>query len=670
MQATLWILAILTTIAAGYFTYRSDVNRAVPKPWLTALLRSLVIALVWLLLLAPSIHINKEETQQPVVVFLQDESASVPASLKGDTAAYHKQADELLGKLKSKFRVVTWGFGGNIVRDSLFHYKQPVTDISAALAGAQEYYGQQNLGAVIMATDGRFNQGIHPLFQNLALRAPLYTVAIGDTAVVKDLRIARTYSNRTAALNSQFEIRTDIVAAACNGYSGAAQLLEGNNQIQSTAISINSDRFDKSISFTVKAATTGLHHYVLVLPTAQGEINTANNRHDVFVEVVEEKKNILILSAAPHPDIAALREALTGLETYNVTVRTTDNMPALNDYQVVILHGLPGSNFNLPAGFNKPAWYIISGNSNAAVPTSAASLQINPGALHDVYAAVNPAFPAFNIPAHANAVLDKLPPLNTPIGNVQPGANSQSLFYQKGGNNLPLWLVQSGAVPQAVLLGEGLWRWRLYEYRYFHNHEVVDEYIRQTVSLLAANVHENPFRAELPKYEWSDGENVTLNAYLLNASNEQINTPDAVLTLKDSAGRAQNFTFERNGNAYRLNMGIQPGGTYTYAAKTTYNGKAYTAGGSFVVSGTPLELTETGADYPLLYSLAKKYNGNVLPARNMAQLYDSLLKNENIRPVIHTTEESLPLVDWKWYFFLILLFVSGEWLLRKYWLAQ
>src|SRR4051812_31394560 len=104
MQVTLWILAILTTVAAGFFSYRSDVNRAVPKPWLTALLRSLVIALVWLLVLAPSIHISKQETQQPVVVFLQDESASIPASLKGDTATYHKQAGNLLEKLKSRFR--------------------------------------------------------------------------------------------------------------------------------------------------------------------------------------------------------------------------------------------------------------------------------------------------------------------------------------------------------------------------------------------------------------------------------------------------------------------------------------------------------------------------------------------------------------------------------------
>jgi hypothetical protein len=42
----------------------------------------------------------------------------------------------------------------------------------------------------------------------------------------------------------------------------------------------------------------------------------------------------------------------------------------------------------------------------------------------------------------------------------------------------------------------------------------------------------------------------------------------------------------------------------------------------------------------------------------------------SIKPVIQTNVQSVPLVDWKWYFLLILIFAVAEWLLRKYWLAQ
>ena len=79
---------------------------------------------------------------------------------------------------------------------------------------------------------------------------------------------------------------------------------------------------------------------------------------------------------------------------------------------------------------------------------------------------------------------------------------------------------------------------------------------------------------------------------------------------------------------------------------------------------------ETGADYRLLYSLAQKYSGSFVPYTSVGTLYDSITANERIAPVIQTETRTAPLVDWKWYFFFILLLAVAEWLLRKYWLAQ
>ena len=161
-----------------------------------------------------------------------------------------------------------------------------------------------------------------------------------------------------------------------------------------------------------------------------------------------------------------------------------------------------------------------------------------------------------------------------------------------------------------------------------------------------------------------------MHATLLDANNEQVNTPDVGLTITDSAGRKHEFSFERSGTDYSLNVGIWAGGNYTYAAHATYNGKALTATGNFVVESMPLELMEQGADYPLLYGLAKKYNGAFVPASAMSTLYDSINRNDRIKPLIRTNTETVPFVDRKRYFFLILVIAVAEWLLRKYWLAQ
>ncbi len=680
MQWIFWFIAIILSLGAGYWVYRTDKRRAVPYPWLTSLLRSLVVFFTLLLILVPTIIITKNVVEKPIVLLLQDNSRSIANALGNDSAAYRKNVEGLTQRLSEKYKVVQWAFGNMVQTDSIFQYHQAATDISAALSRAQEFFGMQNLGAVILATDGRYNQGMNPLYQQLAIHSSLYTVALGDSAVQKDIRIAKAYSNKVVTINSSFEIRADIVAERCIGYNNSVMIKEEGGMLSSVPVSVNTGKYDRSVSFTIKASKAGLHHYTISVPEAEGEKNTVNNRKDIFVEVVEEKKNILIASAAPHPDVNAIKEALSGLESYKVTVCGADNFPAsLSVYNVIILHGLPSLRNNIVPivlAAKKPVWLILGAQSGIPAVNSLAPLThatVFPAQPHNVSAMYRAAFNAFTLPQNIQSVTDKMPPLSVSVGTIQQGPGANILFTQNTGaisQQMPLWILQQGNVPSAILVGEGLWRWRLYEFKNFNDHNVIDECIRQTVAFLAANNNEKPFTVALPKYVWSDQEAISLNAYLLNANNQQVNTPDVQFTIADSAGRKQNFSFERSGSAYSLNIGIWAGGSYTYSARTTYNDKPYMASGSFVVERMPLELMESGADYPLLYSLATKYNGGFVTAANVSTLYDSITRNERVKPLIITNTETVPLVDRKWYFFIILLIAVTEWLLRKYWLAQ
>lgn len=678
MQWIYWLIAVILSAGAGYWVYRADKRRVVPYPWMTALLRSLVVFFTLLLILVPTIVITKNITEQTIVLLLQDNSRSIVNALGPNAEGYKKNVQELTRKLSGKYKVVQWGFGSAVQTDSIFEYKQAATDISAALARVQEYYGMQNLGAVILATDGRYNQGMNPLYQQLSLHSALFTVGLGDSAVQKDLRITKAYANKVVTVNSSFEIRADVVAALCKGYNNSVTIREGDEMLSSTPIAISSDRNDRTVSFTVKASKAGLHHYTISAPEAEGEKNVTNNRKDIFVEVVDEKKNILIVSAAPHPDVNAIKDALSGLESYKVTVCSMDNIPAsFGAYNAIILHGLPSLRNNIGAlivAAKKPVWFIVSTQSAIPALNSMSALvhaSFTPGQPHNVIALYEPSFNAFTLPKEIQSVTDKMPPLFTNVGSMAAAPGSNVLFTQNvGGARLPVWVLQQSSVPVAVLLGEGIWRWRMYEFKNFGNHNVIDECIRQTATFLSANNNEKPFNVALPKYVWSDQEAITMKAYLLNANNEQVNTAEVQLTIVDNTGKKQNFSFERSGNSYNLNVGIWAGGNYTYSAKTTYNDKVYTSNGSFVVESMPLELMESGADFPLLYGLAKKYNGGFVTAANVATLYDSIIRNDRVKPLIVTNTETVPLVDRKWYFFLILIIAAGEWLLRKYWLAQ
>ncbi len=678
MQLLYWLLAVVISFIAAFWVYRADKRRAVPYPMATSVLRGLVVLSTLLLILVPDIVITKNFTEQPILLMLHDNSVSAGIALGKDSTTYRKDIENLSQKLSQKYTVVQWGFGKEIQQDSLFRYDKSATDISDALSRAEELYGMQNLGAIVLASDGRFNQGINPEYRPSAYQGTIYSVAFGDSVREKDIKVSRVYANNTATINSSFEIRADIIAESATGYNNDIALKEGNELLGSANISVNRNRYDRAISFTVKADKPGVHHYVLYAPVMEGEANETNNRRDIYVEVTDRKKNILIAAAAPHPDVNALKDALSSLESYKVTICTGDKFPtSVSQYDAIILHGLPSLSYRLSEALTaakKPLWFILTSATDYVSINKLKSIThtgIAQAPPHNIQAVYHSAFNAFTVPPRINIVADKMPPLSGYSGNINSAPGANILFTQKTpAGIMPAWVMQQGAIPTAILAGEGIWRWRLYEYKNFDEHNVIDECIKQTVAFLCANNREKPFNVMMPKHVWSDQEPVSFNAYLLNANNEQINTSDVQLSVRDSTGHTEEYSMERSGTGYNLNIGIHAGGKYTYVAKSNFNGKALSSSGSFVVQTIPLELMETGADYPLLYNLAKKHNGTFVTAGNVATLYDSIITNKRITPLIKTNTETVPLIDRKWFFFIILGLALAEWLLRKYWLAQ
>ncbi len=676
MQWFLIILSIVIAAAVGWWMYRVDKKRDTPMPWLTASLRGLLVLLVLMLIVAPDIHTTKNETKEPIILFLQDKSISIAHALKDDSTAYRNSIETLQEKLNKEHQVVSWSFGDAVQRDSIYNYTDETTNIAQALSEAQEYYGGQNLGAVILATDGRFNQGTNPAYQNLALKANLYTIGLGDSTVQKDIKIANTYYNRTATLNNDFEIRADIIATKCNGYTGNITLSEDNQVLARKAISIQGDKYDRAVSFTIRADQPGIHHYQLQLPTFDGEQNVTNNKRDIFVDVLDSKKNILIAAVAPHPDVAAIKLALEGLDNYNISVETGINLDVdVNEYDIFILHQMPYANdyfFKSVVKSKKPIWYILGDRTNPSVLAQGpkpVAINARQGFLRNVMATHNSGFNLFTLPKNIKEVMAELPPISIINGSMSLLPNSEMLFYDQR-TNVPIWTLQQNTTPTAMLSGVGLWRWRMYEYKNFGTHNTIDECIKQTVAFLATNSNRKQFDVKLPKHIWSNRQAISMNAYLLNANSEQVNTSDVTMTIIDSAGNKKDFSFERSGSSYKLNIGIWAEGRYTYEATTKYNNKDLTATGSFIVESQPVELLETSADFAGLYNLSQKYNGAFFTTATMSSIYDSIQNNESIKPVITTEVTTIPLIDRKWIFFLILIIALVEWLLRKYWLAQ
>jgi hypothetical protein len=677
-----WALACVALgVVYAWLLYSKAGSLTANIRYLLTALRFLVITIISFLLLSPMIKTVSSRQQKPLVLVVQDNSSSINLfKPKGFEPA--KMVDDL-GNLKKalgdEYDVREFQFSDDL-KDSLsttFSGKQ--TDISAVFSGLADRFSNQNIGALVLATDGLYNKGSSPQYVARNLHANIYTVALGDTIPKRDLLIANVNYNKTAFLGNDFEV--EVLAEAYQSKGENLHLSVSEDGTPVTTHSIPANEFSKTIPLKLHADKKGVHKFSFNLQRVPNEISTGNNSETIYIEVLDSKQKLLVLYNGPHPDISAIKASLEGNRNYEVKTSLLSDMTAakLPGYSAVILYQIPASGSAIPTPLQTvltqsriPTWYVVGAQSNLQQVNAVQKMvQINASRMEmqEVFATSKPDFPAFTLSDSTRRTLASLPPLSAPFGNYGT-ANAQSvLLKQKIGTvetSYPLLAFGDDAGRRiAILTAEGLWKWRLAEYKAEGNYNAVDELMSQSIQYLTANNNRQRFRVYPPKNVFDESEDILLNAELYNDALQLINTPDVKIDLKSKAGKTYSFVFTRNGQSYQLNAGALPPDYYTYSASTKLGDKLFNANGQFIIKPLNAETRQSTADHHLLYTLANDNGGRMVTPSQISTLADLIRKNENIKTVVYDDKTYRDLVDVKWVFFLILALLSTEWFLRK-----
>ena len=317
-------------------------------------------------------------------------------------------------------------------------------------------------------------------------------------------------------------------------------------------------------------------------------------------------------------------------------------------------------------------WYILGGRSNLfAFNQLDAGLRItNSGVKPDEALPVpNPGFGAFTVSDKLQKLLGKVPPLFTPFGNYETRPGAEVFLYRKIGltttQTPALLLYPEPRRRTAVLAGEGIWRWGLEDYEQNQNRDQFNELVSKIVQYLAVTEDKSRFRVTA-KNLYQETEPILIDAELYNESYEPVNTPEAVITIKNAEGKSFPYSFSRTESSYRLDAGKIPAGDYGYTASVNYGGKKLEKSGSFTVSQVNAERINTRADYGVMSRLANETDGEFFTVDQLDQIPERIRAREDIRPLTYSSGRLQSLSDFKWIFFLILLFLGGEWFIRKY----
>ena len=680
------LLALLGCLLAGvlfaWLLYRKTEHLDKRLRYGLFAIRTIVVMAIASLLFFPLVRSISYDLEKPVIVIGQDNSLSVGSiEPKGfNKQQYEKDMQTLADKLSEKYEVKIYNFSDSIKSGYDFKNKGQLSNASKFINQLNDELLNRNVGSVVLATDGIFNRGGSPLYDLNKLKAPVYTIALGDTIPKKDLVIANVNHNSLVYLDNEFTLEVQVQAFESKGEQSRILVTEGGKKIHDEQILINSNPFVKNITIKLKASRLGLQKYTIQVSPLKDEISERNNTQNIFIEVIDAKQKILLASAAPHPDIAALKQAITLNKHYDLKVALADDLNTINpkDYSLIILYQLPalqndgGAFINKLQQSNVPLWYILGAQSNLYAfnkMQSGVSFNGSNNALQEAFGVVNTGFTAFEMNASLDKQMEGFDPLQAPFGEVRINGTAQVALKQRIGKikteSPQLFFMNAEGKKTGYLIGEGIWRWKLTEAQNEQKTDVFNTLISNMVQYLAVKDDKRKFKVYTAKNTFDENENVLINAVLYNDSYFSVNTPDVSIQLKNEEGKAYNFLFSRTESAYQLDAGMLPAGNYTYTATTTLGNKNHVAQGLFYVNALVAEYQQTIANHQLLNTMAVQTGGKMYMPQNLSHILNDISTNDQIKTLSYEDRKYEELINFKWVFALIVTLLTLEWFLRK-----
>jgi len=674
------LLCLLLALGLAYLLYRT--THPWTKTWNRILFatRTVLAFLLMFLLLGPIVRQINNIYERPLFVMLFDTSASVrEATDSTRLQAVDQQLTTLRTGLTDRgFDARVTDLAGEEIETP--RYNATTTDLNGALKKIANRYEGRKIAGVLLVSDGIYNTGASPLYSTYNF--PVHTLGVGDTLQRTDAGIKAVVYNKIAYQGNKFPLRVEVQLKNLDNQPIQVSLSQrGKVLAQETKNSGNSALL--VYDFQPLANEQGIQKLDVQVEVKPGEHNIRNNRASVFVEVVEGKKKILVIAPAPHPDIKALREVIEKNSNYEFILQ----VPGLerqaapykpDDVDLVILHQAPdlrGKTRTLFQQFaaRRTSLLLILGQQSDLRALAQQNMPIKfdapPREYDEVTPVINAAFSNFSISAEATSLAADYPPVSVHFGKMRLPLSATPLLQQRVGNvstEKPLLAVdQQDNRKIGVMLGEGLWRWRMNEFDRTDNTAGFDELFGKLVQFLSTTEDKRKFRSYPLQQEFSDTEAVVFESQVYNDIFEPVYGNTINIDITNEAGKKTSYSYVISPGNTRYQIGGLKEGVYRYTSSTSINQKTETVRGEFAVVARQAELQNLTADFDLLRKLSANTGGRFYPASQQATLATELLKPE-AQSVIHTEESFDFLLNLKWFFLILILLVSLEWFVRKY----
>ena len=639
-------------------------------------LRVAALFLVLLLLFDPVWRRVTRTGEPPLLAVLVDDSESLRLGTGGSTPA--ARVRDALDGLPSDAALRFYRFssqaspaGTALPGDSLT-FRGERTDITEALARVEADFAGRNLRGVVLVSDGRVTDGRNPTSIAERFPVPIWTAVAGDSVSSRDVRLQRVVTNDVAAVRSPLPIQAGIRATGYEGATIPVTISAGGRVVARSVLEAPTDGAEAIADLTVTPATPGLARYTVTAGPLAGEATTRNNSQTVAVRVVDDRRQVLVVAAAPSPDLSALLATLDADESVEVTTRTQrapgvfyqGPLPdALGRFDLVILAGYPGrvadagvaERLAEAARSGLPVLFVLTTATDLSRLASLFGdvLPLVPEAVRDgrLEVALDPtpageSHPVLEDVGVPTSRLRALPPLGASPSRwaLQPGSRVLATASRGGASGAPLLAVRSGRVRSAALVGAGTWRWRTLPDDLEDLRGVYGTLLDRLVRWTTATRDRRPVRVRADRARFGERDPVTFTGQVYAEDLTPVEDARLELTVR-GAGDAETVPMRPLGNGrYVADLGVRPPGRYTFSAVASRAGARLGGDqGSFSVGQIAAEFREPGADPTSMRLVALRSGGAVVGLDTLGAFVQGLRESGLLadRPLVREDETAL-----------------------------
>lgn len=663
------IVAFIIALVIALFQYLYKAKYRQRKHLFLAFVRFLSVFALLVLLINPSFKKKTYYVEKPKLVVTIDNSSSIK-HLEQDQKAI-QFIDQLKAHkgLKERFDITYYSFAEKLNDSLSLSFDQNQTNISKALEDLDQVY-KNSIAPTLLISDGNQTYGKDYQFSSNGYKQSVYPIILGDTTVVTDTKIQQLNVNRYAYLKNRFPVEAILTYSGDQSISTRFQITSGKATLYSKEIKFSEEQNSTVVNFTLPANNAGVVQYNARLTPLGNEKNKVNNNKAFAVEVIDQKTNVLLVSDLIHPDLGAIKKSIESNERRSLTIAKPSEVKNLDDYQMIIVYQ-PNSRFRglyEQLSALRKNYFTITGSKTDWVFLN----RIQNKYTQEITRQTEYYIPRFNSNYGAFLFDDigfqNYPPLIGAFGEIRVNTNYDPLLFRTISNidtKEPLFItIEQDGIREAVLLGEGLWRWRAQNYLETKNFESFDDFFGKIIQYLASNKRKSRLNTISESFYYGNS-NIKIRAEYFTKNYEFDRRGNLRILIKNtSTEAAQIIPMILKNNAYEVDVSNLTAGNYDFTAKVI--GENITRSGSFTVLEYDVEQQFLNADVTKLKQVATNTNGTPYYPNQKDSLINNLLNDQRYQVIQKSKENIVSLIDWKYLLVVIVLLLTIEWLVRKY----